>query len=68
MTGGYGSGKTIFGAHITRMLLAKKRLIYRNKDEGKFKIVIVDYSACNGKISPLSEMIKGYFTAEIEKK
>ena len=66
LTGGYGSGKTIFGAHIKRMLLAKKRLIYRNKDEGKFKIVIVDYSACNGKISPLSEMIKGYFTAEIE--
>ena len=67
LTGGYGSGKTIFGAHIKRMLLAKKRLIYRNKDKGKFKIVIVDYSACNGKISPLSEMIKGYFTAEIEK-
>ena len=67
LTGLYGSGKTLFGAQFVRMLLAKKRLIYRNKDKGDFKIVIVDYSASNARTSPLSEMIKGYFETEIEK-
>lgn len=67
LTGNYGNGKTIFGGHFGRMLIAKKRLNFPKLDNKKYKIVFVDCSADKKNSSPLSKMIKGYFKSEVEK-
>ena len=67
LTGNYGNGKTIFGGHFGRMLIAKKRLNIPKLDNKKYKIVFVDCSAYKKNSSPLSKMIKGYFKSKVEK-